>query len=713
EIPEENLSKVPKEIIENLTQIIIPVINISLAQEESLVQSTARIGQSVRWSKTVSLEQEGMNISVDIPAKAQLIGVREIENAVEIEISVTKITLNISGELQTIERYEHQRERNTVQLSSFGGIFDKIAILLQNMFALTGYTTIDPDTTADNITVIIEEPVQEVIVDYYTEAPLATEEYTEFGKRIIISSNTHYENIVSFTDIPDVDEMNIKLYWIVNETRQEFNYTAYDLNKNGKVDYIEWITPHLSNETFEVSLNIINVYSYPYVQGNWTVDFNTTGTANLTITTFNGTQWSEANESYDLRFLEVRCGDAVMPYVWTNNSVFIENYSCASIGTEVSKVITAGVHNLAFTFGGITKYAYNAAGDFTTCPDITGNVTVSVDTVWSNASFTCDYITITNNAILTLNSTGAGNTTINITAYEINITSGSQISVGSTGYLANQGPGAPAASSATPDGGAGHGGMGGESTANIQGSIYDNMLYPLQMGSGGDNNNARGPVRAAGAVSFNVSGNLIVDGMINASAGKSTVGGSSGGSILINTTTLSGSGTINATGGGATTGTDGSGAGGMITVYSVTNSFTGKLSATGGVSASGTSSGAAGTIYTKTSSQSYGELTIEGNNVSEMDSTLLNATIGLPANLDNLTIANGSQVVLNSSSLTVNNTQFILDSGSSFFQRGKILFPRVQTVNISGNLLFTREYDFNQSSVWNLLPGANVSTEST
>ena len=38
---------------------------------------------------------------------------------------------------------------------------------------------------------------------------------------------------------------------------------------------------------------IINVQSYPTVGGNWTLRFNTTGKANLTITAVNGTTWTK------------------------------------------------------------------------------------------------------------------------------------------------------------------------------------------------------------------------------------------------------------------------------------------------------------------------------------------------------------------------------------------------------------------------------------
>ncbi len=112
----------------------------------------------------------------------------------------------------------------------------------------------------------------------------------------------------------------------------------------------------------ETDITIIDVQSYPTVGGNWEVRFNTTGMADLTITVFNGTTWSNVNEDNDLKFLETRCGNNVLEYEWINNSVFISNYSCDETGYEISKVLTCGKHTLEFKFGNDTKYAYNEAG---------------------------------------------------------------------------------------------------------------------------------------------------------------------------------------------------------------------------------------------------------------------------------------------------------------------------------------------------------------
>jgi len=69
-------------------------------------------------------------------------------------------------------------------------------------------------------------------------------------------------------------------------------------------------------------ITIIDVQSYPTVDGNWTVRFNTTGTANLTIKAVEGTQFGR-----DIEFLELRCGNRILTTELTDGVVFAENYS--------------------------------------------------------------------------------------------------------------------------------------------------------------------------------------------------------------------------------------------------------------------------------------------------------------------------------------------------------------------------------------------------
>ncbi len=97
---------------------------------------------------------------------------------------------------------------------------------------------------------------ESIVIEYYTESPQSYEEETENGKRITISGPDEltYTDILAFTKISekfDLEEKSkIKVYW--REQNTYLDFTALDSDSNGKIDYIEWVVPHLSNQTFEI-----------------------------------------------------------------------------------------------------------------------------------------------------------------------------------------------------------------------------------------------------------------------------------------------------------------------------------------------------------------------------------------------------------------------------------------------------------------------------
>jgi len=98
----------------------------------------------------------------------------------------------------------------------------------------------------------------------------------------------------------------------------------------------------------DANITIINPQSYPAVGGNWTVLFNTTGTADLWITAVNGTEFNK-----DLEFLEIRCGDEILNYELINNSILIRDYECSEISYE-----TANTPKKEYASGGIKYLEY-------------------------------------------------------------------------------------------------------------------------------------------------------------------------------------------------------------------------------------------------------------------------------------------------------------------------------------------------------------------
>jgi|GEM_PF-4103664 len=112
----------------------------------------------------------------------------------------------------------------------------------------------------------------------------------------------------------------------------------------------------------EANITVIDLQSYPEINGEWAVRFTTVGVADLWISAVDGTTWDLGDGDYDLRFMELRCGNDTIPYSWINNSVYVPSFSCNETGSETSRVLTAGKHHLEFRFGDSVKYAHNQAG---------------------------------------------------------------------------------------------------------------------------------------------------------------------------------------------------------------------------------------------------------------------------------------------------------------------------------------------------------------
>jgi len=243
--------------------------------------------------------------------------------------------------------------------------------------------------------IIIDDDGLEYDVEYNTPAPIVVEEELPNKKRLKVSSpeEVHYQDVLIYTNIPESlnirDSDKVKIKWIEQDTFITPTLIQ-DTDTNQIYDYIEFIAPQLSNQTFEIFIEVLNIQSYPTVGGNWTVAFNTSGTADLTIRAINATTWSDTTETEDLKFLEIKCGDVVQSYQWIADSVFIQDYNCdGQTGFETSKVLTEGAHSLEFEFGTQKAYANNYAGQLTMDWGVVNNVGTS----WVTVNLVHDYAT--------------------------------------------------------------------------------------------------------------------------------------------------------------------------------------------------------------------------------------------------------------------------------------------------------------------------------
>jgi len=241
---------------------------------------------------------------------------------------------------------------------------------------------------------------KEYYVEYETPGPVSYEnEISPARKRIVVSSDINYTGVLAYTNITEItsDSSNIRLYWVKNNTRELFENISYiDQDNDLLIDRIEWIVPHFSNQTFEVEVDAISVYSNPSSNNNWTISFNVTGISNLSVRASNGTSYAEVfndNNSTkdDLEIVELKCGNKTVYnrhslensfnfYFRLKNdssfklsetigksleidSIFVEDFVCNSTSNLTVNLISPGEHYLEFDFHGVKAYAKNIPTD--------------------------------------------------------------------------------------------------------------------------------------------------------------------------------------------------------------------------------------------------------------------------------------------------------------------------------------------------------------
>ena len=245
----------------------------------------------------------------------------------------------------------------------------------------------------------------------------------------------------------------------------------------------------------------------------------------------------------------------------------------------------------------------------------------------SNVSVQC-YNTTANGKGVWINASG-----------NILIDAGSRLYGTGLGFMPNVGPGIDGTGVDVE--GSSYGGKGGLGV----GPTYGNETQPISLGSGGTTyaNQGIGGARGGSAIKLEASEIIIVNGIIEVKGtGSSAYGAASGGSIWLKGGNVSGTGSLNATGGNG--GHEGGGGGRIALTAQNTIDFSGVINNAGGDDINGPNDGSGGTVYVNatTSITMLGNISTtgyDGGNVTFLDTLLtLSGNINATGTSTNATI---------------------------------------------------------------------------
>ena len=240
----------------NLTSILITNLSTNVINQTNDIQLSAEINKPVKWVRILSTNKNGKSLKLRNGASNILVS--NLDSGIPVDIT------------------------------------NKISIKQNNKFVDLSFN--------DNFDMIN--------VSYETPGPIANETKLENGKRVVITSESelNYTDVLAYSNLDNRIKLNnaekIKIYWkanyddavrygyinkIANVNSSNETYTieipfrSYDLDKDGNIDRVEWIVPHLSEQIYEI-IYITNAIeldenrnflrdSYDYVKtkdNNWT-----------------------------------------------------------------------------------------------------------------------------------------------------------------------------------------------------------------------------------------------------------------------------------------------------------------------------------------------------------------------------------------------------------------------------------------------------------
>ena len=242
-------------ITNSTSQIILPIGNTTLSPDSQI-----EIGQTVKWTQVITLNDTTDSIAVEIPDDAEIQEITITDNTEQVNI-IDENQINTDESIFILETSETEIIlENSV---NFTAVIDNQESLLVKL-----ESTESTDAANTKLIVVSEDNVEQVQIEYETGAAYTIEDESDepdhYEKTVTVKSDStiHYENVRSYSDIPEeyvLLGIPFTLDWIINGTTvnviddSRFDVNFEDTNGNGLVDQMSWIVPQLSEKIFSIN----------------------------------------------------------------------------------------------------------------------------------------------------------------------------------------------------------------------------------------------------------------------------------------------------------------------------------------------------------------------------------------------------------------------------------------------------------------------------
>ena len=237
------------------------------------VQHRAVLGQPVKWSKRVSFsENPADKVVVEFSDDVEDVKVAEVIKRKKASPEQgPSVVINVSDDGEEIRIDEDKSGEDLsedeipngisitgevtvdLKLSKESNVLENFVVFLRGLFGPTGRVVSEISAGSPG------EVVEEVTIEYFTDAPYAVEEEREDEKevKIVGPESIHYQEVLAYSDIPEKFDATspgtVKIFW-QEQAVYILPEIVSDKDGNGIYDYVEWIVPQLSNQTFIIEI---------------------------------------------------------------------------------------------------------------------------------------------------------------------------------------------------------------------------------------------------------------------------------------------------------------------------------------------------------------------------------------------------------------------------------------------------------------------------